>query len=112
VNVRALALQSLARAGMIYEKSMALESLSSELKTLIGKFEIDVNVIIQSDNQTRILVKGVGKVGLVEEKVIQLKPGTYTFEGVRPGFKAKLIQVNIPIDQESIYVELACDEQL
>jgi len=112
VNVRTLALQSLARAGMIYEKSMALESLSSKLKTLIGKFEIDVNVIIQSDNQTRILVKGVGKVGLVEEKVIQLKPGTYTFEGVRPGFKAKLIQVNIPIDQESIYVELACDEQL
>ena len=111
-NVETLALRSLAQAGMLYERSMTLKSLASELKTLIGKFKINVNVIIRSDGQTSILVKGVGRVGQVKEKVIQLKPGTYTFEGIKHGFKAKLMKVKIPIDQERIYVELICDEHL
>ncbi|MBL6934288.1 MAG: hypothetical protein ISR48_02640 [Alphaproteobacteria bacterium] len=111
-NVETLALQTLAQAGKLSQKSIALKSLASELKTLISKFEIDANVTIRSDSQTSILVRGVGRVGLVKEKVILLKPGTYIFEGIRPGFKAKLMKVKIPIDQERIYVELVCDEQL
>jgi hypothetical protein len=67
-------------------------------------------VTVISDNQTYVLVRSVGKVGVVFQKNIQLKPGNYTFEGTRKGFKSKLVQAFIPYDQDSFRVRVICDE--
>ena len=72
--------------------------------------KIPVDVI--SDQKTYILVRGVGKVGVVEKKTIQLRPGNYIFEGQRKGFKSKLVKVLIPIEQNSFSVKVICDEPI
>ena len=71
-----------------------------------------ISVEIVSDNQTNILVRGVGIVGITQLKTIQLTPGHYTFEGKRKGFKSKLIDVLIHYDQTSYRVSIRGDEPI
>jgi len=85
-----------------------LARLSSQLDAYNRK----VRLLVRSDSQTDIVVRGVGKVGRTAEKVIELKPGAYTFEGMRPGYKARLVNVSIAPDQTDVVVEVVCNERL
>ena len=69
-------------------------------------------MVVRSDNHTHISVRGVGEVGVVEKKSIRLKPGVYTFEGKRSGFRSRLLNVEIGLYQTSVDVELICNEQI
>ena len=57
-------------------------------------------------------MRGVGRVGLTNEKTIDLRPGKYTFEGKRTGYRSKLIQVDIPPGSENVVVEIYTDERI
>jgi hypothetical protein len=71
-----------------------------------------VPVTIISDNKTFVSVRTVGNVGVVSQKVIELNPGKYTFEGAREGFKSKLVQALIPYDRDLFSVHVICDEPI
>jgi len=73
---------------------------------------VKIPVTVTSDNQTFILVRGVGKVGVTQQRTIQLKAGVYTFEGMREGYKSKLVELRIPIGSDSIGVRIVCDERI
>lgn len=83
-----------------------------QLRELMRKLNRQIPVTVISDNKTRVQVRGVGKIGMVSEKIIQLKPGKYTFEGARDGFKSKLVQTFITYDLENFSVRIVCDEQI
>jgi hypothetical protein len=51
-------------------------------------------------------------VGKTSERTIRLKPGEYTFEGARPGFRSKLVAVSIPLRSKTFIVEIMCDERI
>lgn len=93
-------------------QSLSLTKQSRELETILTAVNQTVPVEVRSDNQTHIQVRGVGNVGVIDSKVIQLKPGQYTFEGKRQGFKSKLIEVTIPFDVSRYSVTLVCDEPI
>lgn len=92
--------------------SIEIKKQSEELHKLIAIFNRLIPVTIVSDNKTFVFVRGVGKVGVISQKMIQLKPGNYTFEGTRIGFKSKLLQVLIPYDQNNYSVHMICDEPI
>lgn len=46
-----------------------------------------VRVMLRSDGRTEVTVLRVGRLGPLEEHAIELKPGTYTVTGSRPGFR-------------------------
>jgi hypothetical protein len=92
--------------------SFAITRQAKELSDLIIKTNRFIPVTITSDNKTYILVHRVGKVGVISQKNIQLKPGSYTFEGARNGFKSKLVQAFIPYDQNNFSVHIICDEPI
>jgi hypothetical protein len=92
--------------------SPSLNKKTTELSHLIESINKKVSVEIVSDNQTYILVRGVGIVGITQSKTIQLTPGRYTFEGKRKGFKSKLIDVLIPYGQTSFHLSIRCDEPI
>lgn len=48
---------------------------------------VPVRVVLRSDGRTEVTVLRVGRVGLLEERALELKPGTYTVIGSRPGFR-------------------------
>ena len=67
---------------------------------------------MKSDGKTDITVRRIGIVGKTLEKVIKLRPGDYTFEGTRTGYKSKLINISVPVDGEGIEIRIICDEQI
>ena len=83
-----------------------------QLNKLIATFNRFIPVTVMSDNMTNVQVRGIGKLGVILKKTIQLKPGNYTLEGTRKGFKSKLLQVLIPYDQNSYSVSIFCDESI
>ncbi len=92
--------------------SFGIKRQTEQLRKLIVTFNRLIPVTIMSDNKTYVLVRGIGKVGVISQKTIQLKPGNYTFEGTRNGFKSKLLQVLIPYDQNNYSVRIICDEPI
>ncbi|RKZ96242.1 MAG: hypothetical protein DRQ42_04725 [Gammaproteobacteria bacterium] len=102
----------ISQASVFVDASPSLNKKINELSHLIESMNKKVSVEITSDNQTNILVRGVGIVGITQLKTIQLTPGRYTFEGKRKGYKSKLIDVLIPYDQTSYSLSIYCDEPI
>ena len=92
--------------------SPKLKQQAETLSVLVSKMSHKVTVNVTSDNQTHIQVRGVGVVGTVEDKNIQLYPGEYRFEGKRTGYKSKLVNILIPYDQPFYQVHIICDEPI
>lgn len=111
-DVRGQATKTLSEAGPALTYSFGLKKQAQELQDLIEKMDRRVPVIIESDNTTYVLVRGVGKVGPAVQKQIELKPGNYIFEGRRKGFKSKLVHVRIPYDQDGFRLSVICDEPI
>ena len=100
------------QASAFVDFSPSLNKKTIELSHLIEKMNKKISVEVISDNQTNILVRGVGIVGITKLKTIQLTPGHYTFEGKRKGYKSKLIDVLIPYDQTNYSLTIRCDEPI
>ena len=104
--------QLLDQAEQYRRESRLLASQFGEVSRLINTMNKKVPVQVLSDNQTRVLVRGVGIVGVTESKTIELLPGEYTFEGKRKGYKSKLIDVLIPYDKPGFSLTVICDEPI
>ncbi|MEQ8427888.1 MAG: hypothetical protein RLT87_02090 [Gammaproteobacteria bacterium] len=111
-GVIAQARTALAEAQAYREESIKLDRTASELSTLIDNMNKNVDVVVKSDNKTNVLVRGVGIVGMTDSKTIQLKPGSYKFEGKREGYKSKLIDVLVPYDKNQMQLTVVCDEPI
>lgn len=94
------------------KSSPSLVLQSERVAKLIYAMNKKKEVFVVSDNKTFVQVRGVGKIGKAVNKTIQLKPGNYTFEGIRDGYKSKLVKVLIPYDQNKINVKVICDEPI
>jgi hypothetical protein len=111
-EVRKEAEKALVLAERVSGHSFSIKSQAEQLRELIVQTNRLVPVTIISDNKTFVSVRTVGKVGVVSQKVIELNPGRYTFEGAREGFKSKLVQALIPYDRDLFSVQVICDEPI
>jgi len=102
----------IAEARPFIDVSPSLNKKTETLSRLIESMSKKVVVEIISDNQTNIIVRGVGIVGITQSKTIQLAPGRYKFEGKREGYKSKLIDVLISYDKISFRLSVICDEPI
>jgi|GEM_PF-550500 len=108
-NVAGAAGTLLKKAKTVAGKSPSLDNRAQALTSMLAAYTTEVPVRVLSDGQTRV---SVGRVGAVQSKTIQLRPGTYTFEGVRTGFKSKLVRIEIPPGASDLSVEVICDERV
>jgi len=111
-HIAASAQQARIQANMFASNSPVLRQKTLALKSLLSALDIPIAVTITSDKQTYILLKGIGKIGLTQAHTIQLKAGNYTFEGLRKGYKSKLVHLHIPIGATSFTIEVICDERI
>ena len=111
-DVRNEAEKTLQQAEAFSKYSFGVKRESEKLNELIIRLNRLIPVTVISDYKTYVSVRRVGRVGTVSEKKIQLKPGNYTFEGARDGFKSKLVKVLIPYDQGDFTVRVMCDEPI
>ena len=102
----------LEHASYFSKQSSILRKKIKQLSELIATFNQLISVMVTSDNMTDIQVRGIGKLGRIHNKTIELKPGYYTFEGTRNGFKSKLLQVLVPYNKNNYSVRIICDEPI
>lgn len=94
------------------QKSPTLTKTRAQLESTIRAVNTPIQVTVLSDGNTFVSVRGVGNVGTTTSKVIELKPGPYTFEGKRQGYKSKLVEVMIPLDVNTYQLRVVADERL
>lgn len=92
--------------------SPSLKEASEELQHQITAQNRLIEVVVLSDNLTLVSVKGVGKVGKTLNYRIKLKPGSYSFEGRRKGFKAKIVTIRIKPEDQTVQVRIVSDEPI
>jgi serine/threonine protein kinase len=59
----------------------------NELDRLLQRAQVPVKVVLESDNQTEVVIYKVGKLGAFQTRSIELKPGVYTAVGARSGYR-------------------------
>lgn len=111
-KVRTQAEKALFDASIVAPFSPRLRDMAILLEDLVGKYQADIPVTVTSDNQTDIIVVGVGKVGKTASREIKLKPGSYVFEGRRQGFKSKRVELKIPATASNSAITVICDEPI
>ncbi|MDX8396697.1 MAG: hypothetical protein R8K49_00080 [Mariprofundaceae bacterium] len=111
-NIYNAAQDTLIQARVFVSYSQLLKAQISRLKVLLAQLNVEVPVFVKSDDLTYVQVRGVGKVGRTLGREIHLKPGEYTFEGIRAGYKSKLVEVHLPVGASGFKVEVMCDEQI
>jgi len=84
----------------------------NQVEQLIEKENQPIDVTIRSDNRTYIKVLGVGVVGKVREKTIQLKPGKYQLEGRRDGYRSIIVDVVVEKSGTPIVINVQCNERV
>ncbi len=97
-NIQRLARAAIADIEPLNSLSPKLTAQHGQLKQLLQRQQQGIAIKILSDNRTEIRVLGVGNVGKVREKTIQLPPGNYRFEGVCEGYRTEIINVEVPAD--------------
>ena len=100
-------------AAILAALSSRLDTGSRELERMVEAMQTPVQVLILSDDDTDIGIRGVGRIGRVEKRVVELRPGTYLFEGKRKGYRSKLIEVTVDGGGASpVEVRIVCDERI
>lgn len=111
-SVAANASALVSKARDIADLSPSLAARSEQVADIVKAYGTKVSIRILSDGITRISVRGVGQVGATTDRTIELRPGSYTFEGARAGFRSKLVQVDIPPGTEGLVLEIYPDERV
>jgi tetratricopeptide (TPR) repeat protein len=92
--------------------SPSLAQLAKDLDVLLREYNKPIDVMIISDEQTFVQVRGLGVVGKVKSKLIQLKPGQYILEGKCDGYHSVLLPVHITPESNGVEVQVICNEPL
>ena len=111
-DVAANASDLVSKARDLADLSPSLTAQSEQVSSLVKAYGTKVSIRILSDGITRISVRGIGQVGATTDRTIELRPGSYTFEGARAGFRSKLVQVDIPPGTEGLVLEIYPDERV
>ena len=103
---------ALRQAAALAALSARLASSAQGLERALEAAQTPVPVRIVSDEETEIGIRGVGTVGRVRERTIELLPGEYVFEGKRRGYRTKLVEVVVPANRDTpVEISVICDER-
>lgn len=111
-NVRNLAQQDIEKARNYANKSAKLLTQITALEGIVDNFNQPRPVTITSDNDTYIKVLGIGVVGEIKRKTIQLKPGTYRVEGSREGYRSTIKEIVVSPSDNNPSVHIVCTEKV
>jgi tetratricopeptide (TPR) repeat protein len=102
--------QLLSSAGQAPKDEPQLAEKLQQLKHQIAMARLPLTVRLESDGQTEIVIYHVGRLGRFREHQLELRPGTYTAVGSRPGYRdVRRVFTVTPGDSLSP-IEIRCQE--
>lgn len=82
------------------------------LEQLVNDLEIEVNVAIESDGETYIVLLGRGNIGKTTGRSIALRPGQYIFEGRRQGYRNVRVSLEVAAGKDPLSIKVVCNERI
>ena len=68
--------------------------------------------MLQSNNETDVIINKIGKLGFFETHELVLNPGTYTAKGTRNGYRDVLQKFTVTAGQTMPPVVVRCEEKI
>jgi tetratricopeptide (TPR) repeat protein len=90
----------------------ALEALIAQLANLVATSSVPVPVVLRSDGLTEVTLFTVGRLGTFDRRTVNLRPGTYTVVGRRPGFRDVRLTIRVRPDDAPASVDIRCAERI
>lgn len=87
------------------------ERTQSKRQALADRFEqisTPIDVIIRSDNKTKLRIRPGKEIGTFQSKTLKVLPGTYEVIGTRRGFKQVIHQLDVKPGSEPIDIKVEC----
>ena len=74
--------------------------------------ETPIRVALASDNATDVQIYRIGKLGLFEQKDLELMPGRYTVVGTRQGYRDVRKELNLTPGSTPPTLVVRCEERI
>lgn len=110
--VAAATWQLLAEAKLVTPRGPALAEQITRLENILRQAEIKIDVTLRSDNATEVTVLKVARLGRFQEKSLPLRPGTYTAQGTRDGYRDVRQTFTVTHDAAPTPVSVICSERI
>ena len=81
-----------------------------ELRAIVERSSVPVPLVIDSDNETQIMIQKVGPVGTFLRNELMLRPGRYVIVGSRDGYRD--VRDEIILEPDSEPVDIRCTEPI
>ena len=112
-NIAEAARKTISEVNYLTAFSAKLSKSIDSLDSALVDWTTFVPIRVVSDGETEIGVRGVGKIGKTKERFVELRPGTYVFEGQREGYRSILVEVAVATGNNRIpEVTVICSEQI
>lgn len=102
----------LTRLAKISPQGPRLTEQKGQLAQLLKRAVNPIEVHLISDALTDVALYKVGKLGRFESTALELRPGTYTVVGSRPGYKDVRLQFRVAPEIEIAPVVVRCEEPI
>ena len=103
---------ALAAGGEVAEPGPRLRAQMIALDAMVDKAVKPVQVWLESDNLTEVVVYRVGRLGSFERKNLELRPGDYTVVGTRAGYRDVRRQLQLRPGMDRTSVSIRCEEPI
>lgn len=107
------------RAQVFLAEASAISPPGPKFKEQLQRFEAQLvlagtplRVELRSDAATEIMIYKVGKLGRFIAQTVELRPGTYTLVGVRPGYRDVRRTLTLTPGELPAPIYIACQEQV
>ena len=100
------------QASSISPRGPVLEQQLATLETLLQQAGAQIQLSLRSDGLTEITLRRVSRLGLFKQKVLTLRPGTYTAIGSRNGYRDVRRTFTLNHDSVAFDVEVICTEEI
>ncbi len=106
------AIQLIAEIEAMDPRGPRLKDQFEKLTELVGAAQTPVKIILESDGLTEVAVYKVGKLGRFTNRVLSLRPGTYTVVGTRDGYQDVRRQLTIKAGQDPARIAIQCEVKI
>ncbi len=109
---RDVARNVLERAAKFAAPGTRLQQQQARLAQRLREAETPIQVALASDNATEVQIYRVGKLGLFDQRSLELMPGRYTIVGTRQGFRDVRKELNLLPGALPPTLVVRCEERI
>jgi len=84
----------------------------ARLTALLPGIDKPVHLSLMSDNLTQVAIPSIGSFGSFTRREIQLRPGRYTVIGTREGYREVHRDIVVSPGEDSVTVNVSCDDPI